>query len=78
MPAQTVILKTTNLLEVILVTIALSVSYAVEKPLKFLKNETQNFTLGFFVGGLSWGFVQGAFVGGLCPGGFVRGLSWNS
>ena len=32
MPSQTVVLKTTNLPEVILVTIALSVSYALEKP----------------------------------------------
>ena len=43
-----------------MVTIALSVSYALEKPWKFLKNETQK----FYAGGL----------GGFCPGGFCRGV----
>ena len=60
-------LKTTNLPEVILVTIALSVSYALEKPLKFLKKmKHKNFTLG--------GFCPGGFcLGGFCPGGFCWG-----
>ena len=62
MPTQTVFLKTTNLPEVILVTIAL------EKPWKFFKNETQKFYSGGF---LSGGFVLGVFVGGICPAVFV-------
>ena len=53
-------LKTTNLPEDILVTIALPVSYALEK--KFLKNETQNFYSGGFC------------LGGVCTGGFCRGI----
>ena len=66
---QTVFLKTTNLLEVILVTIALLVSMHLRKHENFLKNETQNFTLGgFCLGGfLSWV----VFVGGFCLGGGV-------
>ena len=66
------ILKTTNLPEVILVTIAL------EKPRKSLKNETQKFYSGgfclggFCLGGLSWGFLSvGYLLGGFCPGIFV-------
>ena len=50
------VLKTTSLPEVILVTIALSVSYALEKPWKFLKNETQKFYSGR-------GFVRGVLSG---------------
>ena len=71
MPTQTVFLKTTNLPEVILVTTALSVSYTLEKPRKFLKNETQKFYSGGFC---PEGFVQGVLSrgflsGGICPGG---------
>ena len=62
MPTQTVFLKTTDLPEVILVTIAL------EKPWKFLKNETQKFYSGGF---LSWGFCPGIFVGGYMCGEFL-------
>ena len=51
-------LKTTNLPEVILLTIALSVSYNHEN---ILKMKHKLFTLG--------GFVRGVFVGGICPGG---------
>ena len=80
MPTQTVFLKTTNLLEAMLVTIALSVSYALEKPIKFLKNETQKFSLGVLSGGsLSQGFfVRGVLSGGLCPGGFCPRTSVNN
>ena len=64
MPTQTVFLKSTNLPEVILVTIALSVSM----QFKFYSG-------GFLSGGvLSWGvFVRGVFVEGLCLGGFCPG-----
>ena len=73
MPTQTVFLKTTNLPEVKLVTIALSVSCALEKPWKFLKNETQKFYSGGVLsrGFLSWRlFVQEVFVGGFVYRGF--------
>ena len=60
-------LKTTNLPEVILVTIALSLSSALEKPWKFKKNETQKIYSG--------GFCPGGFCfGDFCAGGFCRGL----
>ena len=66
--------KTTNLPEVIMVTIALSVSYALEKPWKCLKNEAQKFYSGGFCPG---GFCLGVFVWGVyrwyCPGVLSRG-----
>ena len=66
MPTQTVFLKTTNLPEVILVTIAVSVSFALEKPWKFL-NEAQKFYSGGFLSGavLSWEFLSGGFLSGV-------------
>ena len=45
--------------------------YALEKPLKFLKNETQKFYSGgvFVLGGFCSGavFVGGFMSGGFCP-----------
>ena len=71
MPTQTVFLKTTNLPEVILVTIALSVSMHLRKHENFLKNETQKCYFGGF---LSGGFLLGVFVRGLCLGVLSRGF----
>ena len=74
MPTQTVFLKTTNLPEVILVTIALSVSMHLRKHENFLKHETQKFNSGGFCpGGCLRGFLsRGFLLGGLSPGGCPR------
>ena len=65
-------LKTTNLPEVILVTIALSVCMHLRNHENFLKMKHKNFTLGGFCPG---GFCLGGFCpGGLCPGGFCPGV----
>ena len=78
MPTQMVFLKTTNLPEVILVTIALSVSMHLRNHENLKKMKHKNFTLGGFCPGgfclgwfLSGGFCQGVYVRrGFCLGGF--------
>ena len=80
MPTQTVFLKTTNLPEVILVTIALSVCMHLRNHENFKKMKHKNFTLrGFCLEGICiGGFCLGGFClflsGGLCPGGFCLGI----
>ena len=65
MPTQTDFLRTTNLPEVTMVTIALSVSMHLRNPENFKKMKHKNFTLGgfclggFCLGGFSWGVYSG-------------------